>query len=472
MKGGHHDPIVLVDDEEEILFSAGMLLRTAGLGPVESFSDGRELLPYLEQHPCSVVVLDLIMPHVSGVDLLGELAVRHPETPVVMMTAVQEIEKAVSCMKSGAYDYLVKPVDESRFIGCIRRALETRQLRSQVGVLKKYLLSDALEDTGAFAGIITQSRNMRAIFQYTEAIAASSEAVLVHGETGVGKELLVRALHRASGREGDLVALNVAGLDDNMLSDTLFGHRKGAFSGADRPREGMIAKAEGGTLFLDEIGDMSPKLQVKMLRLLQERKYYPLGSDSYLRTDARVVCATNRNLKLMMAEGLFRADLYYRLAAHQIRVPPLRERLEDIPLLTGHFLETAARDLNKGEPTPPPELFQLLQAYHFPGNIRELRAMVFDAVANHPGGVLSLNRFREAIIDIEAGGATRAPLESRVEENPFRGRSDRLPTLIQAERFLLEAAIDRTGGNKSQAAALLGISRQVLNYKLKREGSS
>jgi len=265
-------PVVLVDDESTVLLSSRMILASAGMNNVLAVEDSRELMPTLAREGASAVVLDLFMPYLSGSQLLPEIVREYPDLPVIVMTASQEVETAVACMKEGAFDYLVKPVEESRFVSSVRRALEVRSLRRQVDALKHYLISDELEHGEAFAPIVTVSRKMRALFQYLEAVAGSGEPVLITGETGVGKELLAEAVHRLSGRPGPFVAINLAGLDDTLFSDTLFGHRKGAYSGADSAREGMVARAAGGTLFLDEIGDLKPASQVKLLRLLQERQ--------------------------------------------------------------------------------------------------------------------------------------------------------------------------------------------------------
>lgn len=463
-------PIVLVDDEEEILFSTRTALRASGILEVKTLSDGRKLLDFLEKHNAMVVVLDLVMPHISGAKLLPKITQSFPEVPVIVMTATQEVETAVACMKQGAFDYLTKPVEKSQFVTCVKKAIEMRTLRRQVGLLKEYLLSDELKQAGNFKSIVTQNKQMRSIFQYVEAISLSKDAVLVTGETGAGKELLVEAIHISSGREGKLVALNAAGLDDNMFSDTLFGHTKGAFSGADKVRKGLIAEAAGGTLFLDEIGDLSRASQVKLLRLLQERKYYPLGSDIPRDTDARVVCATHQDLKKRMAENDFRQDLYYRLTTHNIHLPPLRERKDDLPLLLGHFLEKVAKGLNKAAPTPPPELFNLLNSYHFPGNIRELSAMVTDAVAQHQSGILSMQSFEKAIFkksqdkDREVEPSQAVALQT---ENIFRHIVAELPTFQEAEKQLLEEAMRRSGNNQGIAAAMLGITRQSLNRRVR-----
>jgi len=293
----------------------------------------------------------------------------------------------------------------------------------------------------------------------------TSQPVLITGKTGVGKELIARAIHSLSGRKGSLVAVNVAGLDDTTFSDTLFGHKRGAFTGADRVRDGLIEKAADGTLFLDEIGDLHPTSQVKLLRLLQEREYYPLGADVPRPTNARIIVATNRDLPALQASGTFRADLYYRLLLHRINVPPLRERQDDIPLLVEFFLQSAADELGKARPTPPPELFTLLCVYDFPGNIRELKAMIFDAVSRHESGKLSLSSFQEILQhppSAEAADSVAAPSTT----DTLYASLDRLPTLKESEKLLIQEALKRTEGNRTLSATLLGITRQTLHRRL------
>jgi DNA-binding NtrC family response regulator len=277
----------------------------------------------------------------------------------------------------------------------------------------------------------------------------------------VGKELVAREIHRASGRGGRYVTVNVAGLDDQMFSDTLFGHRKGAFTGADQPRAGLIAEADGGTIFLDEIGDLNAASQVKLLRLLQQGEYHPLGSDTPLYSQARVVAATNHDLKVDIVGGSFRKDLYYRLCAHQVRIPPLRERRDDLPLLLEIFLDEAAATFGKARPSYPRELLLHLSLYDFPGNVRQLKAMVFDAMARHGGGMLSLAPFRAAMEKEVAA----PPLTEGV---PFLITAA-FPTLQETEQYLIGEALDRAKGNQGIAASLLGISRQALNKRLSRQ---
>ena len=259
-------PVLLVDDDPQVLHSAGLVLRTSGVAHILTVEDSRAVMPLLAEQEVGVLVLDLTMPYLSGHALLEQVAGEYPDIPIILMTATNDLETAVRCMQTGASDYLVKPVEESRLVASVKRALENRTLRAEVLSLKERLLTDTPHQREAFAEIITQSQAMFAIFRYLEAIAPSPQPVLITGETGTGKELVARALHRLSTRPGDLVAVNVAGLDDTMFSDTLFGHMRGAFTSAERPRDGLVTSTAEGTLFLDEIGDLSMASQVKLLR--------------------------------------------------------------------------------------------------------------------------------------------------------------------------------------------------------------
>ncbi len=326
--------------------------------------------------------------------------------------------------------------------------------------------NDSTYCSEAFAEIITRDQAMRAMFRYAEAIARSTHPVLITGETGTGKDLVARALHRLSGRSGEFVAVNVAGLDDTMFSDTLFGHTKGSYTGADRSRDGLIASAAEGTLFLDEIGDLTVASQVKLLRLLQDGTFYPLGADRPRQSRARVVVATNCDVVQAVSARTFRQDLYYRLRTHHLTLPPLRERAEDLPLLVTHFLKKAARTFGKPAPIVPLALHQLLNSYDFPGNVRELEAMVVDAVARHRGATLSLQSFKDASSGnrpAETGPRADGTLRSMFESFPKQ-----LPNFREAEEALLSEALRRADGNQGVAAAILGISRQAINQRLMR----
>jgi len=453
-------PVLVVDDEEGIILAFSLTLRSAGITNLITCQDGRRVPEILTEVEPSVILLDLILPYVRGEDLLVETKTEYPQIPVIIVTGNNELDHAVQCMKSGAFDYLVKPVERSRLISSVNRAIEIRELARENRRLRERFLTGGLEHPEAFSGIITMDPRMRSLFQYAEAIARSSQPVLITGESGVGKELMARALYRLAGRKGSFVSVNVAGIDDQAFSDTLFGHRRGAFTGADSPRKGLVEQAAGGTLFLDEIGDLAAESQVKLLRLLQEREYYPLGSDQPRKSEAHVIVATNRALKPAMADGRFRKDLYYRLSVHQLRLPSLRERPGDIPLLLDHFLEEAALEFGKKKPAYPEELPVLLNTYRFPGNLRELRSMVFDAMAGHQSKILSMARFRAHMEkEGQAGGGTA--LAAKAETAWFPEHLP-LPTLADANLLLMKEALRRTDGNRSMAARLLGISRQRL----------
>lgn len=459
-------PVLIVDDEMQTLNSFDFVLRSASMNHTIRCQDSRKVMAIFSSQEIEVMLLDLSMPYVSGEELLSMVTRDFPEVPVIVITGSNDVDTAVRCMKSGAFDYMVKPVEKSRLISGVKRAIEIRELQRENKWLRAQVLSDRLEHPEVFSEIITNSPAMKSIFQYIEAISLSPQPVLITGETGVGKELVARAIHRLSRRAGAFVPVNIAGLDDNVFADTLFGHRKGAFTGADQTRSGLVEQAAGGTLFLDEIGDLNPASQVKLLRLSQDGEFFPLGSDVAKRSDARVLVATNQDLEALQSSGRFRKDLFYRLCAHHVHLPPLRERREDLPLLTDYFLETASQTLGKKKPTPPGELFALLSTYHFPGNLRELQSMILDAVSSHKSGKLSMEVFKSYIrqkhptFDVDS---KQLP-SGQVSLLSF---SEQLPTFKQAEQSLISEAMKRAKGNQAIAAQMLGITRQALNKRLK-----
>lgn len=459
-------PILLVDDDEDMLRSYGYALRHGGFENLGTCADSRQAEGILRNAEHDLVLLDLNMPHISGRELLPLLVRQHPDLPVIVVTGVDDVRSAVACMKEGAFDYLVKPVEEEVLIPSVRRALQFRGMRRENLRLRQRLLSPELGHPEAFAELVTSNRAMHSLFQYVEAIAETRQPVLITGETGVGKELVARAIHRLSRLSGEFVPVNIAGLDDNVFSDTLFGHLKGAFTGASEPRKGLIEKASGGTLFLDEIGELNTMSQVKLLRLLQEREYLPLGSDTPRPTDARIVVATNRMLADLRQSGNFRDDLFYRLRSHHVHIPPLRDRMDDLPLLLDHFLGKAAEAMNKDKPTPPREMVALLRNHNFPGNIRELEGMVFNAVSTHRSGILSLDTFKKAI-SATPGDVRHAVREAQNSELLFEPGTP-LPTMNQAEELLIDEALKRTSGNQTLAASLLGVTRQTINRHVHR----
>ncbi len=456
--------ILIVDDEPSWLRSMRITLeRLAGVTNIITSQDSREVMNLLSLHEVGIVLLDLIMPHLSGEELLKLIGEQHPEIIVIVVSGMNQIETAVTCVKQGAFDYLVKTSEEDRIIASVLHAIRYVEMQRENCEISRRILYDTLQNPEAFEGIISINKGMRSIFQYIEAVAKSNQPLLITGESGVGKGLAADVVHRLGGCTGPMVSVNVGGLDDMMFSDTLFGHIKGAFTGADQPRSGMVEHAANGTLFLDEIGDLNNVSQVKLLRLLQEGDYFPLGSDQPKRLKARVLASTHQDLAEKRTRGEFRKDLYYRLRTHHIHLPALRERKEDIPLLLDHFLEEAARTLGKPKPEFPIELVSLLKRYDFPGNIRELRSMVFDAVTQSTSNMLSISFFK----GIDGRQQESVLLQRNDAANIFES-VESLPTIHQAVGNLVAEAMKRAGGNQSIASRLLGISQPALSKRLKQ----
>lgn len=459
-------PVLIVDDEENALESFEVTLNSCGIENIVLCPDSRKVMSLLKTRKFEIVMLDLTMPHITGEELLPLIVQDYPDTPVIIITGDIEVETAVKCMQTGAFDYMVKPVEEERLISGAQRAIDHTRLRRENMNLKKSLLYGELMRPELFSAIITRNSTMLSIMKYIEVIASTPEPVLLTGETGVGKELMARAIHDASNRSGQFVPVNVAGLDDTIFSDTLFGHLKGAFTDAHQDRRGLIEQARSGTLFLDEIGDLNHSSQVKLLRLLQEHEYFPIGSDIPHHTDAHIITSTNRDLEKLMETGGFRKDLYYRLDVHHVHIPPLRDHRDDIVLLIDHFLEEAAGTYDKKKPTAPPELVVMLENYPFPGNVRELRAMIYDAVSAHTSGVLSLKSFRKVLDSRRQEGP--AAIETAAGAHSWLQTLSPLPTLKQMEMLMIREALKQAKGNQSIAARFLGITRQTLINKLKK----
>jgi DNA-binding NtrC family response regulator len=451
-------PILVVDDEPEILMAVDTTLRMAGFDNIVTINDARDVIRQMERQIPGLILLDLNMPHINGGRLLKIIRKTWPRIPVIVLTGTIEVDTAVQCMKIGAMDYVVKPVEEDRLIAAVKQALAMEETG------KKPLHQDLfaqIKNPAAFRHIITQDKKMHAIFHYVEAIAPSLQPVLICGETGVGKELIGKCIHVLSGRNGKLVVVNAAGLDDNVFSDTLFGHVPGAFTGADKARPGLIEQAAGGTLFLDEIGDLAMTSQVKLLRLLQEGDYLALGSDRIRHSDARIIAATNQDLWALEKQGKFRKDLIYRLSTHTLTLPPLRERLLDLPLLLDRFVCQAAVELNKPIPDIPKTLIEQMESYPFKGNIRELKSMVHDALTRYEEGPITTGLFKGLNPDGVPNGQSDA-------HPPVLETDQGLPTLKQASNILVEKAMEKAGGNQSAAAKILGISQQALSKRLQK----
>lgn len=464
-------PVVLVDDEPTWLRGMELALRSEGFDNILCMKSLSDFFEWMDVAGAAVAVIDLNMPGEDGEDALRRLCQEHPEIPAIVLTGDSQAVTAVRCLKMGAFNYFVKTEDRGVIIAGIRHAVDIRLLQFENKSLKDGLLSDTLAFPEAFSEIVSASRSMFSIFKYMEAVASSMEPILICGESGTGKELVAKALHRLSCRKGAFVPVNVAGLDPQMFSDTLFGHVKGAYTGASSDRDGMVSEAVGGTLFLDEIGEISNESQLKMLRLIQERTWAQVGSDASRRADIRILAATNQSLESLMAEGRFRKDLYYRLCPHRIELPPLRERPEDIPSLMEHFLKEAAASLGKEPVELDAEAGRLLLSHSFPGNVRELRGLAYDVVGSAAGEPHS------QLLRRRLSGTAAVPGIPPAAQSPMLSGAkaifgSELPSWRELQHSLVMEAMKRAGDNQSLAARLIGMNRQTLNKHLKEFSNS
>lgn len=459
-------PILIIDDEKDILSSYNMALQQSGLNNLILCHDSENVLHILENNKISVILLDLIMPGINGIILLKEIQEKYPQIPVVVITGTNDVPTAVECMKIGAYDFIVKPVDNVRLSSCVKRALDVFYLELEVKKLKGKVFSQKLSHKDVFKQIVTADPTMNAIFKYIEAISDSLKPVLITGESGVGKDLIAEAIHRLSNRDGEYVSVNVGGLDDTAFSDSLFGHKKGAFTGAHSHRKGFVLKAHNGSLFLDEIGELENSSQVKLLQLLQNNEYYPLGSDIMKKSSVKIIAATNQDLESIIRKGKFRNDLYYRLNIHRIHIPPLRDRINDIPILVNHFTDKASRELKRPRPELTMRVISMLKKYRFPGNIRELESIIYNAVSSSPSVQLEeciLNTITDnkALFDSNPSGDNN----KTNNRSPFITYTGEIPTLYEVEEFFIREAMKKVGGNQTLASKILGISQSTLSRR-------
>ncbi|HXD73439.1 MAG TPA: sigma-54 dependent transcriptional regulator [Vicinamibacterales bacterium] len=442
--------ILLVDDEEKILKSLGRALRDAG-HRVSDTTSAREAQRLLAERPFDLLIVDNVMPELTGLELIREYVNSTPEVEraqVLMMTAHATVESAIEAMKLGALDYLQKPFEIDEMLVVVRRALDHQRLRTE----HRYLLSERDEQFDHY-GIIGRSKAMVEVIQRAELVAATKSTVLITGETGTGKELVARAIHdRSAQRDMPLIKVNCAAIPETLLESELFGHVRGAFTGATTTKKGKFALADGGTIFLDEIGTMSPTLQSKLLRVLQEREFEPLGSERSERVDLRVIAATNRDLRQMVAESKFQEDLFYRLNVIPIVIPPLRERRDDIPALVDHFVMKHSHRTGRRIEKMEDGVLASLQQYDWPGNVRELENTIERAVVLSPGPVIAAR----AISVIGAITSQPSSLPSlKLRQN-----------IEWVERETIRRSLDSAAGIKKDAAELMGISQRALSYYL------
>ena len=442
--------LLLVDDEEKILKTLGRALRDAGHEVVETTSP-REARRLLGERPIDVCIIDNVMPELGGLDLIREYVASTPEgerAQILMMTAHATVESAIEAMKLGALDYLQKPFEIDELLVVVRRALEHQRLRSEY----RYLRSEHDEQFDHY-GIVGCSRSMEQIIQRAERVAGTKSTVLITGETGTGKELIARAIHdRSAQRDLPLIKVNCAAIPESLLESELFGHVRGAFTGASTTKKGKFALADGGTIFLDEIGTISLTVQSKLMRVLQEREFEPLGAERTERVDVRVIAATNRDLRQMVADGTFQEDLFYRLNVIPIELPPLRDRREDIPVLVEHFVAKHAQRIGRRIERIDDSVVAALQQYEWPGNVRELENTIERAVVLSTDPVITAQA-------ISVLGAT-APQTTGLPSLKLR------QNIEWVERETIRRALEASRGVKKDAAELMGISQRALSYYL------
>lgn len=456
--GNYDATVLIVDDDEVALLTLGSILKAEGFQTLTA-RNGLEALETLERESADMVIADQKMPHMDGSGLLKEMKKRGISLPFIMLTGHGSIDMAVAAMKDGATDYIVKPFEPLEMVTTIRRGLEFRRLNEENVKLKSQL-----KEQYSFHNIVTQSALMKRVLETAQKVSTTiNTSVAIYGESGTGKEVLARAIHFSGPRmANNFVAVNCAGIPSALLESELFGHVKGAFTGADRDREGKFGHAQKGTILLDEIGDMPLTLQAKLLRVLQERVYEKVGSHAPIKADFRIIVATNRNLEEMVGEGSFRVDLFHRVSSFPITLPPLRERKEDIPLLANYFLTQLRQELGKSLPGLSAKAMEKLMRYRWPGNIRELKNCLERAAILTDDEVIQPNHLTISEESNPADPNGNRPGHIHLEiDLPEEGFS-----MEKVTDEVLKIALEKCGGNKSKAADLLKLDRSIFYRRL------
>ena len=455
--------ILVIDDDAIQRRLLTTLLGKVGGYEVLTAENGRLGLERAEGGHPDAILLDLQLPDMSGMEILKKLKETSPEIPVIMLTGVSEVQTAVEAIKIGAHNYLTKPFENDHLLLNVRNALEKSELLSQMEELRQRAGRGP-----ALSRMIGKSSGLQEVIRQIQKVAASNLTVLIQGETGTGKELVARALHdESSRRDKPFVAVDCGALAENLLESELFGHEKGAFTGADRRKEGQVTLAEGGTLFLDEVGNLPLGLQTKLLRVLQEKQVKPVGADKSRSIDVRFIAATNASLEEEAKAGKFRMDLYYRLAEFTIKVPPLRERREDLPGLSSHFKDQAGLEFRKPVGGVSGEAAILLMAHAWPGNIRELRNVIRQAVLLTPDSEINAGQIKSLLKGTSASVESPSPVE--VPVLPGQSLKQVAETAVEeAEKQAISHVLKTTGGNKSQAAKILKTDYKTLHLKIKK----
>jgi len=457
-------PVWIIDDDRSIRWVLEKALAREGI-EFKSFASADEAMRALTHGAPQIVISDIRMPGSSGLDLLQALRGQYPHLPVIIMTAYPDLESAVSSFQGGAFEYLPKPFDINHAVELIRRALEQSQRKNT-----------SIEDTLVAPDILGQAPAMQEVFRAIGRLAQSHATVLINGESGTGKELVAHALHRHSPRkDAPFVAINTAAIPKDLLESELFGHERGAFTGATATRHGRFEQAEGGTLFLDEIGDMPAELQTRLLRVLSDNNFYRVGGQQPIKANVRIIAATHQNLDERVKQGLFREDLFHRLNVIRLRLPPLRERREDIPLLAKYFLQKSARELGVEQKSFSEASIQYLMTQEFPGNVRQLENLCHWLTVMTPSRQIEIAdlppEWREAQAGTVLPGDWRNALAQQVALALRRGDQNILGNLSgQLESTLITQALQHTGGRRIEAATLLGMGRNTLTRKIQELG--
>ncbi len=458
------EKILVVDDEKLIRWSLKESLERAGYQVAEA-EDGEQAVRELDSEGADLVLLDIRMPGKTGLQVLEHIASRYPGTPAILMTAYSSVSGAVEAMRHGAFDYVVKPFDQEEVLVVVRKALDTTRLQREVQLLRR----QAKERHG-LANLVGESRQMHEVGELIGKVASSAAStVLIQGESGTGKDLAAKAIHYASERsDKPFMNITCSALPETLLESELMGHERGAFTDAREMKRGLFELAEGGTLFLDEIGDMGLGLQAKLLRFLEDKIVRRVGGTRDFRVNVRVIAATNRDLQRAVGEGRFREDLYYRLNVIRIRMPALRERPEDLPLLAAHFVDQFNREFRKRTRGFTSEAMQRMERYPWPGNVRELRNVVERAMILESKDYLGVEDLPGEIVQSVAAGSPAPAARGAGSEHPGSALPNGDLGLKEMEQEMLRRALARTAGNQTRAAALLDISRDALRYKMKK----
>jgi len=448
-----HTPVLVVDDDQGLLLSIKATLVSSGLPEPALVSDSRKVLDHVRKHPFRLILLDLMMPHLNGLEVLEQIKAEFPNTECVIVSASDEVATAVQAMTLGASDYLVKPLNSEKLIALVQRTLEKYNLRDELARVGRKKVFAELRNPRAFSGLVAEDESMALVFHQVEAVAGTDYSVVINGESGTGKEMLARVIHKLSNRsKAPFYAVNMASVSKTIFEDEFFGHAKGAYTDASSERRGFFEAAHGGTLFLDEITELDPSLQAKLLRVIEEREFYRLGSTEIRNVDVRIIAATNRDINEDIIKGRFRADLFYRINMYNIKIPPLRERRDDILPLATHFLDIHARINKKKIQGLSSELAERLLQSPFPGNVRELENMIAAAVLLEKGKTLTLASARNLL----------------PYTGPERRKTVELLTLDELERRHINRVLEVTGGNRPKAAEILGVNVTTVYRKIEK----